>query len=354
MKKMNRILAGILVLSCLFAFTGCTKPVQPSPGNNENYISHDVDENGNFIPRETVDLETSKEESSEETSEIETETSESTKNIIIRYIDVGNADCNLIQFPNGENMLIDGGNVPDGNDVCTYLSSIGVERLDYIVGTHPHEDHIGGLVDVINNFDIGTVYMPRIPDKYVPTTKVYQNLLTAIANKNLTVISPNPRDSIFAGDAEVVFMNDISDIDSSNINEYSIVLKVEYGNNRFIFTGDAEAVNEKTILNQFSKNELKCDILKIGHHGSSTSNTKNWLKTLSPKYAYIPCGADNKYGHPHDETVKALNSLNVEYYRADQNGTMIVTSNGNDISIETKMTGDVPLGDKAWNELLIK
>lgn len=353
MKKINRILAGIMILSCLLVFTGCTQPNKPSSGNNENYISQDVDEDGNFIPRETIDFGFSKEEPSSEFTET-SKVSEPEKDIIIRYIDVGNADCNLIQFPNGENMLIDGGNVSDGNDICTYLSSLGIQRLDYVVGTHPHEDHIGGLVDVINNFDIDTVYLPRIPDKYVPTTKVYQNLLTAIANKNLTVISPQPRDSIFAGDAEVTFLSDINKIDSSNMNDYSIVLKVDYGNNRFVFTGDAEACNEEDILNNFSKDELKCDVFKVNHHGSSTSNTKNWLEALNPKYAYIPCGEGNKYGHPHIETIRTLDSLNVEYYRADLDGTMIVTSNGNEISIQTKMTGDIPLGDKNWNESLIK
>ncbi len=246
-------------------------------------------------------------------------------NLLIDYIDVGQADSILIRNQD-KVMLIDAGTNEAGETVVNYLKNLGIAQIDYVIGTHPHEDHIGGLDDVINNFDIGQVYMPKIQT----TTKTFKDVLEAIENKNLTVTAPNKGDKVVLGQATGEFMTDPI-LDEDNLNLSSLVLRLEFGNNSFLFMGDAEKENEKTI------NWTKTDVLKVGHHGSSTSTSENFLKQVQPQYAIIMVGKDNTYGLPTEETINRLKNIGSKIYRTDENGTIQLTSDGNTIEIKTSL-----------------
>lgn len=245
------------------------------------------------------------------------------EDLLIDFIDVGQADSILIRNQD-KVMLIDAGTNEAGKTVVNYLETLGITKIDYLIGTHPHEDHIGGLDDVINNFDIGQIYMPKMET----TTKTFEDVLDAIENKNLTVTAPNKGDKIKIGQAEGEFMTEPI-LDEDNLNISSLVLRVEFGNTSYLFMGDAEEENEETI------SWPKTNVLKVGHHGSSTSSSESFLKQVQPKYAIIMAGKDNSYGLPTQETINKLNNIGSEIYRTDEDGTIQMTSDGNTIEIKT-------------------
>ena len=245
------------------------------------------------------------------------------EDLLIDYIDVGQADSILIRNQD-KVMLIDAGTNEAGETVVNYLENLGITKIDYLIGTHPHEDHIGGLDDVINKFDIGQIYMPKIET----TTKTFEDVLEAIENKNLTVTAPNKGDEIVLGQATGEFMTEPI-LDKDNLNVSSLVFRLEFGNNSFLFMGDAEEENEKTI------SWPKTDVLKVGHHGSSTSSSEEFLKQVQPQYAIIMVGEDNSYGLPTQETINKLNTIGSTIYRTDENGTIQLTSDGNTIKVKT-------------------
>lgn len=245
------------------------------------------------------------------------------EDLLIDYIDVGQADSILIRNQD-KVMLIDAGTNEAGETVVNYLENLGITKIDYLIGTHPHEDHIGGLDDVINKFDIGQIYMPKIET----TTKTFEDVLEAIENKNLTVTAPNKGDEIVLGQATGEFMTEPI-LDKDNLNVSSLVFRLEFGNNSFLFMGDAEEENEKTI------SWPRTDVLKVGHHGSSTSSSEEFLKQVQPQYAIIMAGEDNSYGLPTQETIDKLNTIGSTIYRTDENGTIQLTSDGNTIEIKT-------------------
>ena len=245
------------------------------------------------------------------------------EDLSIYFIDVGQADSILIQNQD-QVMLIDAGTNEEGETVVNYLKNLGITKIDYLIGTHPHEDHIGGLDDVINNFNIGQIYMPKIET----TTKTFEDVLDAIETKNLTVTAPNKGDKIELGQAVGEFMTEPI-LDEDNLNVSSLVLRLEFGNTSYLFMGDAEEENEETI------NWPKTDVLKVGHHGSSTSSSESFLEQVQPKYAIIMAGKDNSYGLPTQETIDKLNNIGCEIYRTDEDGTIQMTSDGNTIQIKT-------------------
>ena len=245
----------------------------------------------------------------------------------VYYIDVGQADCVLIQN-NNENMLIDAGNNEDGEKLVKYFKELGITSFKYVVGTHPHEDHIGGLDDVINSFDIDTILLP---DAYTTTT-TFMDVLDAIDNKNMTFTVPKENDKYQLGEANIDIL--YSGVDVEDLNDASIVIKLTYGSNKFLFSGDATTKVEKQILNK----DLKVDVYKVAHHGSNTSNSAKFLEKLNPKYGIISCGKDNSYNHPHDEIVNRLEKRNIEIYRTDKLGTILVTSDGVNINISSFKT----------------
>ena len=243
----------------------------------------------------------------------------------VHYIDVGQGDSELIQV-DGKNILIDAGT--SDKKALNYLKSIGVTTLDYVIATHPHEDHIGSMDDVINNFNIGTFYSP----KATTTTKAYENMINALKSKNLKLTVPKVGDKLTIGSAALEFLAPNSSA-YEDLNNYSIVTRLKYGNNSFIFMGDAEDVSEGELISK--QLDISANVLKVGHHGSHSSTTQVFLDKVNLQYAVISCGKDNDYGHPHKETLDKLNAKNIKVLRTDLSGTIIATSNGTDITFNT-------------------
>ena len=262
----------------------------------------------------------------EDISNIFTESvfNEVNSNLIVSYLDVGQADSILIEN-NKEYMLIDAGNNEDGELLVKYFNQKEITNFKYLVGTHPHEDHIGGLDDVINNFDVGTIYMPDA----ITTTKTFTDVLDAIENKGLTYKVPKIQETFTLGEAtlEVIYTG----TDTKELNNTSIVLRLVFGETTFLFTGDAEDKAEETILK--SGLNIQADVLKIGHHGSKYSTTDEFLNEVNPKYAIISVGEGNSYKHPESIVLNKLDDNNIEVHRTDLEGTIIVTSDGKNITI---------------------
>ena len=244
----------------------------------------------------------------------------------VYYFDVGQADAILLEI-NNQYMMIDAGNNADGPLLVDYMKKLGVEKIDYLVATHAHEDHIGGIDNIINAFTIDKFYMPDV----VTTTKTFEDVIIALEDKNVGIDVPNIGDSFNFGlmEFEVLYLGD----DDSNLNETSIVLRGVYGDNSFLFTGDATDNCESVILK--NKSFIDSDVLKIGHHGSRYSSSVDFLKKVTPKYAIISTGIGNSYDHPHQEAISRLENIGTEIYRTDINGTIVVSSDGRNISVST-------------------
>ena len=242
----------------------------------------------------------------------------------VSFIDVGQGDSEFIELPNGETLLIDAGTNETGADVVNYIESLGYSSIDYVVGTHPHEDHIGGLDDVIRTFDVESVYMPKV----TADTKTFEDVLDAVDEKGLTINTAKAGVTLVDGDGlSVKMLAPVLD-EYDNTNDYSAVIKVVYGDTSFLFTGDAEEYAESLITG-----DVDSDVLKVGHHGSSTSTGEAFLERVSPSYAVISCGLGNSYGHPHTETIEKLGGIPV--FRTDEMGTIVATSDGSEISFRT-------------------
>jgi len=247
----------------------------------------------------------------------------------VSYIDVGQGDSILIQTPGGKNVLIDAGNNGDATTIVTYLKAQNISRLDYVIATHSHEDHIGSMDTVINTFDIGKVVMP----KESSNTQTFRDVMTAIASKGLKPIEAKAGVKLDLGPeiyAELLAPNSSG---YEDINDYSAVLRLVYGKNSFLFTGDAETQSESEMLHLGS--QLKVDVLKVGHHGSKTSSTAAFLKLVAPKYAIISVGKGNSYGHPTQEALGRLGSVGATIYRTDESGTIVCESDGETITFKT-------------------
>ena len=250
-------------------------------------------------------------------------------NLKVHFLDVGQADAILIQLPNSQTMLIDAGNNDDGTIVVAYLKQQGVQTIDYLIGTHPHEDHIGGLDNVIRNFNISQIYLPKITN----TTKTYEDVLLAIKAKGLKITTAQAGKKII--DQNNLQADFVAPVGSKyeSLNNWSVVTKVQYEDTTFIFAGDAEAEAEVEML--ASGVSLKADVLKIGHHGSRTSSSMPFLKAVSPMYTVISVGKGNDYGHPHPETLSKLSQLGIPVYRTDLFGNLEFISDGQNIAIKT-------------------
>lgn len=245
-------------------------------------------------------------------------------NLIVHYLDVGQADSILIQI-NNKNLLIDGGNREDGDSIIKYLKKQGVEKLDYVVATHPHEDHIGGMAAVVKKFDIGKFYAP----KKLSPTKTFENMVLALKEKNLKINEAKPGSSLNLGKNVECKILAPNSAEYDNLNNYSVVIKITYGNTKFLFNGDAHKLSEKEMLSKGY--DLSADVLKVGHHGSSSSSSKEFLDKVNPKIAIISCGKNNDYGHPHKETLDELNKRKIKIYRTDKDGTIVLESDGKKI-----------------------
>jgi len=246
------------------------------------------------------------------------------RDLLVHFIDVGQADSILIQLPNGKNMLIDGGEAKNANTILQYLSSHDIKSIDYLIASHPHADHIGGLPAIINAIDVQSVYMPRV----VHTTQTYENLLISIQNKGLQIDEAKTGVSIVSlPELDISIIAPARD-DYRDHNDHSAVIKLIYGETSFLFMGDAESTSESHITG-----DISADVLKVGHHGSRTSTTAAFLNRVAPSYAVISVGV-NSYGHPTDEVLSRLNDADVEVYRTDMVGTITFTSDGENIIID--------------------
>ena len=251
--------------------------------------------------------------------------SNNTDVVKVEYIDVGQADAILIENDK-KYMLIDAGNNEDGDLLVNYFKDKNITDFEYVVATHPHEDHIGGMDNIINNFNIKKYYMP---DCYT-TTKTFEELLDALEEKNLSFETPDIDSEFLLGDA--LFKVLYTGTDKRDLNNTSIVLRMTYKDVSFMFTGDATNVTEKKILAK----DLQSDVLKVGHHGSQYSTSDEFLDKVNPKYAIISVGTGNVYDHPKDITLNKLKGI--EVHRTDKEGTIRVISDGKNIDIETFKT----------------
>lgn len=255
----------------------------------------------------------------------------------VYYLDVGQGDSELIRIP-GEtgyfNMLIDTGEYGYADGLTEYLRGLGVERIDALVCSHPHTDHMGCMARIIQRFDIGAVYMPLLPEDRTPTTTAYEKLLDAAEDKGLRITQLH-EDAIIESPPGSQFqvMSPRVDADWEGANNYSAVIRLVYGESSFLFTGDAEEQSEEVILEDGYM--LRSDVLKCGHHGSSSSTSDEFLEAVDPLYAVINCGEGNRYGHPHRETIEKLDKAGVIAYRTDKDGTILAETTGGSISFTT-------------------
>lgn len=255
---------------------------------------------------------------------------ETASNVRVHFIDVGQGDSILIESPWG-NMLIDAGENSEEDTLEAYFTSQNISGFEYAVGTHPHSDHIGALDFVINNYDVANVIIPR----KTHTTRTYENLIKAMQNKSLKPLYLKPEETFALGEIDFICYGPIKEYD--NLNSNSVVLKMIYGDVKFIFAGDAEEEAEEDMISEGY--DLSAYVYKVSHHGSRTSSSKEFVQSIAPGLAIISCGKNNEYGHPHPETLETLNNQGTEIYRTDESGTIILTTNGEDIDIYEEKTG---------------
>ena len=254
----------------------------------------------------------------------------------VYFIDVGQGDSELIRLKDsGIDILIDAGTRSTKQELADYLKELGVDDIDILIGTHPHEDHIGGMAKIIEEFPIGTLYLPEISDEMTPTTKTYESLLDAAENKNVTVRTAAAGDVLLEQGNTSFKVLSPSHTDYDNLNDYSIVTRLKVGDTAFLFQGDAETPVEEEILD--SGADVSCDVIKLGHHGSSTSSSRAYLEAANPSAAVISCGVGNEYGHPHRETMDLLEKLSITPYRTDTQKTLLAETDGKTIVWQTEL-----------------
>ncbi|MDR0943491.1 MAG: MBL fold metallo-hydrolase [Ruminococcus sp.] len=250
--------------------------------------------------------------------------------LTVHFIDVGQGDSELIVI-GGQTMLIDAGETEYGDTVVSYIQNLGITKLDYIIATHPHSDHIGGLPAVIENFEIGRVITPKLPLDMIPTTRVYENFIDAVADSGGKLTEAVAGDEYTLSEANFTVLSPDSGSDFSDLNDWSVVIRLVYGKTAWVFTGDAEKPAETAIVD--SGRELRADILKVGHHGSSNSSTADFLAKVTPRWAVIEVGVDNSYNHPTEAALERLSEYAGRIFRTDIEGNIVLNSDGKVIKV---------------------
>ena len=346
-----------IFLSASFLFSGCeldtsTDSVSISNAKSETSIATSIEESESSTTPQEI-LESTEQTTSSATEAVTTTTSATTTTTTpastttepdveitefsdemkVHFIDVDQGDSTFIELPNGEAMLIDAGETDQADKVVTYIYTQGYDTIDYVVATHAHSDHIGGLPVVLDSFNIGNFYMTSA----VATTSIYENMLNAVDESGAAVHDVMAGDVIYNEANLLIEVVAPKEIDYDEQNNNSVVIKLTYGDDKFLFTGDAEKSEEDGIWTN-----IKCDVLKVGHHGSNGSSSSNFLKKVEPSYAVISCGLHNSYGHPTDDVLKRLDDRNIDVYRTDLQGTIVFTSDGSNISVNVNPSEYTP------------
>ncbi len=246
------------------------------------------------------------------------------------FFDVGEGDCELIRCED-VNVLIDGGEAECGYRVEQYLKACGVETIDCYILTHPHSDHIGASAHVISTFSVARVMTTAFPEFNLPTVKVYDDMLEAVAATGAELLQVSGGETYTYGPLALEILSPVAE--SDDYNDMSVIVRAVYKNSSFLFMGDASSAVEEQILN--TGKAVRSDVLKVGHHGAATSTSESFLKKVSPDYAVISCGADNSYGHPHPQTLNLLSKYDVNVFRTDLNGTVRFYGNGRKLQVRS-------------------
>ena len=246
----------------------------------------------------------------------------------VHFVDVGQGDGAIVVC-DGKTLVIDGGTAENGAKMVEYLqNTLHVSKVDFVIGTHPHADHIGGLPDVIRACKVKKLYSPV--DEF--EAKTFETMKRAADDKKLKITVPQAGQSFSLGRAKVEFLAPLGIYD--NVNDLSLVVRITYGQTAFLFTGDAERPSEYDMTD--SGEDLSATVLKVGHHGSNTSTSYVFLRQVMPAYAIISCGKDNAYGHPHEEVLSRLADEGAVVYRTDECGTIVCRSNGAKVTVRTE------------------
>lgn len=321
----------ILVLCLSLMLSACTaSDVSPSPSTEANHNSQIAESTlpANDSTTESIadPAGTSVPEATFPPTEPDT-TVPLNSSLEVHYIDVGQADAALV-LCDGHAMLIDGGNSADSSLIYAYLKQRNITFLDYIVCTHAHEDHVGGLAGALNYASVGTAFASVA--EY--DTKAFQSFTKYLSNSGVSVTIPNHGDTFDLGAAKCQIVGPVYPTDEPN--NTSIVIKITFGETSFLFTGDAETEEERSIIDQGY--DISCTVLKVGHHGSDTSTSYLWLREASPDYAVISVGSDNSYGHPTEATLSKLRDADVKTFRTDMQGHIVCTSDGKSVSFSVE------------------
>ena len=251
--------------------------------------------------------------------------------LTVTVLDVGQADCIVIVSPSGKTMLIDCGLSSTEDRVNAYLEAAQIDSFDVVVATHPHSDHIGGMAEILRGREFRAIYMPRVTHD----SKTYDELISVIEDHGLKAKAAEYGVTIPFDDALTVqILAPVAD-DYDSLNDYSAVVRIDYNNSSFLFTGDAEMISEMDMVST-CKDLLNADVLKVGHHGSATSSTEDFLNAVSPQYAVISVGEGNSYGHPNSAVIDALEQQNCRVYRTDQDGTVSFVTDGKNYVVKTQ------------------
>ena len=300
---------------CMSLFISSIEPIE---------VNDDSINMNNLSDTETLVERTNTNSPEDVFSEVFVPNIEENTELIVHYLDVGQADSIFIELPNKQTILIDAGNNADDETIVNYIKNLNYDTINYVVGTHPHEDHIGGLDTVIDTFIIENIYMPKV----LHNTTTFEDVLFAIQNKGLKVNTAKAGVNILNIDNLNIDIIAPVNEEYSNLNDYSAVIKITYKDNSFLFMGDAELASESEITA-----DVKSDVLKIGHHGSNTSTSREFLTKVKPTYAVLSVGKDNSYGHPSDEVLALLDEFDIAVFRTDEHGTIIAQSDGDTVYI---------------------
>lgn len=293
-------------------------------------VSNFIERLDKLLNRQPAVTEIQKDNSESNNDNINSKTEALTDELKVTFLDVGQGDCSVIELPNGEIMMIDAGENGKEKLIFNFLDSITANKIDYLIATHPHSDHIGGMEEVISAYDIGEVYMPDA----VHTSQTFKNMVNAIDQKGLSINKAVAEKVLFEdGSLKAMFLSPM-DKKYSDLNNYSAVLRLDYKDKSFLFCGDAEEEAEGEMINRGMS--FECDVLKVGHHGSSTSSGDFFMKIASPEISVISCGVNNKYGHPHEEALGRITKYSDKVLRTDVNGTVTVTTDGKTLNVHTE------------------